>query len=90
MTKNKEEPAGIGDNSVDESSLRIFCERIERLEEEKKGIADDIRDIYNEAKSQGYDPKIVRQVVRIRKMDAQTRKEAQAILDAYLDALGLL
>ena len=90
MPKTKDEPAGIGDNSVDESSLRIFIERVERLEEEKKGIADDIRDIYAEAKSQGYDSKIMREVVRIRKMDKQARAEHMAVLDTYLDALGLL
>ena len=69
--------------------LRLLIERIERLEEEKKGIADDIRDTYNEAKSNGYDPKIMRQIVRLRKMKPDDRAEMEAILDVYKAALGL-
>lgn len=69
--------------------LRLFIERIERLEEEKKGIADDIRDVYSEAKSQGFDAKIMREVIRLRKMDAEVRQEYEAILETYKDALGL-
>jgi len=69
--------------------LRAFVSRIERLEEEKKGIADDIRDVYNESKSQGYDPKIMRQIVRLRKMPIHDRKEMEAILDVYKSALGI-
>jgi uncharacterized protein (UPF0335 family) len=69
--------------------LRLLIERIERLEEEKKGIADDIKDVYAEAKAVGYDAKIMRQVVRIRKMKPDDRAEQQAILDTYLSALGL-
>ena len=69
--------------------LRLLIERIERLEEEKKGIADDIRDVYAEAKAVGYDPKIMRQVVRLRKMDANDRNEMEMILDTYKAALGL-
>jgi uncharacterized protein (UPF0335 family) len=69
--------------------LRLFIERIERLEEEKKGIADDIRDVYSEAKSQGYDAKIMRQIVRLRKMTNDDRQEMEAILDTYKSALGL-
>ncbi len=72
-----------------DEQLRLFIERIERLEEEKKGIGDDIRDVYNEAKSQGYDPKIMRQIVRLRKMPVHDRKEMEAILDVYKSALGL-
>ncbi len=72
-----------------DEQLRLFIERIERLEEEKKGIADDIRDVYNEAKSQGYDPKIMRQIVRLRKMPIHDRKEMEAILDVYKSALGI-
>lgn len=79
--------AGEGHNS--DEQLRLFIERVERLEEEKKGIADDIRDTYNEAKSQGYDPKIMRQIVRLRKMPANDRKEMIAILDVYKSALGM-
>ncbi len=69
--------------------LRLFIERIERLEEEKKGIADDIRDVYAEAKSQGYDGKIMRQIVRLRAMPANDRQEMEALLDAYKAALGI-
>ena len=69
--------------------LRLLIERIERLEEEKKGISDDIKDVYLEAKSAGYDPKAMRQVVRIRKMKPDDRKEMEAILEVYLTALGI-
>lgn len=77
-----------GHNSSDDH-LRLFIERVERLEEEKKGIADDIRDVYLESKSQGYDPKIMRQIVRIRKMPVHDRREMQAVLSTYMAALGL-
>ncbi|AMU95529.1 MULTISPECIES: DUF2312 domain-containing protein [Sphingopyxis] len=73
-----------------DEQLRLFIERIERLEEEKKGIADDIRDVYLESKSQGYDPKIMRQIVRLRKMPVHDRKEMEAILDVYKSALGIV
>ncbi|MFT4027210.1 MAG: DUF2312 domain-containing protein [Novosphingobium sp.] len=69
--------------------LRLLIERVERLEEEKKGIADDIRDVYNEGKAVGYDAKIMRQIVRLRKMQPDDRKEMEAILDLYKAALGL-
>jgi len=69
--------------------LRLLIERIERLEEEKKGIADDIRDVYAEAKAVGYDPKIMRQVVRLRKMKSDDRSEMEMVLDTYKAALGL-
>lgn len=82
--------SNIGDNSIAADQLRLFIERIERLEEEKKGIADDIRDVYSEAKAQGYDAKIMRHVIRLRKMDRQDRLEQEALIDAYLSALGLL
>ena len=80
--------ASTGHNSSDDQ-LRLFIERIERLEEEKKGIADDIRDVYLESKSQGYDPKIIRQIIRIRKMPPAGRREMQAVLSTYLAALGI-
>lgn len=83
-----EAPAGVGDNSSDQQ-LRLFIERIERLEEEEKGIKDDKRDVYLEAKSQGYDPKIMRQIIRLRKMPVHDRKEMMAILDVYKAALGM-
>lgn len=69
--------------------LRLLIERIERLEEEKKGIADDIRDVYLEAKSTGYDGKIMRQIVRLRKMQPNDRREMEMILDTYKAALGI-
>jgi len=70
--------------------LKAFVERIERLEEEKKAIADDIRDVYGEAKSSGFDVKALRTVVRLRKQDVDERKEQEAILETYLHALGML
>jgi uncharacterized protein (UPF0335 family) len=70
--------------------LKAFVERIERLEEEKKVIADDIRDVYAEAKANGFDAKALRSVVRLRKQDADERKEHEAILETYLQALGML
>ena len=69
--------------------LRLLIERVERLEEEKKGIADDIKDVYGEAKAVGYDVKIMRQIVRLRKMNSDDRAEMEAILDTYKAALGL-
>ncbi|MBA3896302.1 MAG: DUF2312 domain-containing protein [Sphingomonadaceae bacterium] len=69
--------------------LRLFIERIERLEEEKKGIADDIRDVYSEAKGQGYDSKIMRAIVRLRRMEKNDRDEMDALMDTYRAALGL-
>jgi uncharacterized protein (UPF0335 family) len=71
------------------TQLRSFIERIERLEEEKKTISDDIRDVYAEAKGNGFDTKVMRQVIRIRKKDAAERQEEEAILDLYLHALGM-
>lgn len=69
--------------------LRLLIERIERLEEEKKGIADDIRDVYAEAKAVGYDTKIMRQIVRLRKMKPDDRAEMETVLETYKAALGL-
>jgi uncharacterized protein (UPF0335 family) len=79
----------MAEGSVAADQLRLFIERIERLEEEKKAIADDIRDVYAEAKANGYDPKIMRMVVRLRKMETHTRQEQDAILETYRSALGL-
>jgi uncharacterized protein (UPF0335 family) len=78
----------MGD-TVAADQLRLLIERVERLEEEKKGIADDIRDVYAEAKSTGYDGKIMRQIVRLRKMQPHDRQEMEALLDTYKAALGL-
>jgi len=69
--------------------LRSFIERIERLEEEKKALADDIREVYSEAKGTGFDTKVMRQVIRLRKMESADRQEQEAMLDLYLSALGM-
>lgn len=69
--------------------LRLLIERVERLEEEKKGIADDIRDVWAEAKAVGYDTKIGRQIVKLRKMKPDDRREMEMLLDTYKSALGL-
>ncbi|MPY75406.1 MAG: DUF2312 domain-containing protein [Alphaproteobacteria bacterium] len=69
--------------------LRSFIQRIERLEEEKKTISDDIREVFAEAKSSGFDPKIMRQVLKIRKMETAERQEMDALLETYLAALGM-
>jgi uncharacterized protein (UPF0335 family) len=74
---------------VARDQLRAFVERIERLEEEKKTISDDIKDVYGEAKAMGYDTKVMRKVVAIRKQDQNERLEHEAILDTYLHALGM-
>jgi uncharacterized protein (UPF0335 family) len=75
---------------VAKDQLKSIVERIERLEEEKKCIADDIKDVYAEAKGNGFDVKTLRVVVRLRKQDINERKEAEAILETYLHALGML
>jgi len=69
--------------------LRSFIERIERLEEEKAGLTADIREIYAEAKGTGFDSKVMRQIVRLRKMDSADRQEQEALLDVYRRAIGL-
>ena len=75
--------------NVSAEQLKLFIERIETLEEEKRGIADDIKDTYAEAKSNGYDVKTMRAIVRLRKMDSNARQEMEALLDTYKAALGL-
>ena len=69
--------------------LKAFVERVERLEEEKKALSDDIRDVYAEAKANGYDTKTMRAIVRLRKMETHTRQEQDAVLETYRQALGL-
>ncbi len=69
--------------------LKAFIERVERLEEEKKALSDDIRDVYAEAKGNGFDVKALRTIVRLRKLEATEREEQQAILDTYMHALGM-
>lgn len=87
------ESPGVGHNSasgVARDQLRSFVERIERLEEEKKTVAEDIRDVYGEAKGMGFDRKILRKVVALRKQDKDQRMEEEALTETYLHALGML
>lgn len=79
----------MSEGNVAADQLRLLIERIERLEEEKKGIGDDIKDVYAEAKAVGYDPKIMRQIVRLRKLKPDDRREMEMILDTYKNALGI-
>lgn len=79
----------MAEGSVAADELRLLVERIERLEEEKKGIADDVRDVYAEAKSRGYDTKTLRAIVRLRRMETHQRQEMDALLETYRAALGL-
>ena len=82
----KEEPA----TRFAKDQLKAIIERIERLEEEKKTISDDIRDVYAEAKGNGYDVKALRTIVRMRKQDKDERMEQETILETYMQALGML
>lgn len=80
--------AADGATTVAADRLRSFLERVERLEEEKAVIAGDIKEVYAEAKGEGYDTKVLRQVIRLRKMDRADRQEQEALLELYLSALG--
>ncbi|GHU03107.1 UPF0335 protein [Alphaproteobacteria bacterium] len=73
---------------ADDPRLLAFIEKIERLEEDKKAVATDIREVYAEAKGTGYDAKIMRQIIRLRKMPASEREEAEVLLDTYRNAIG--
>jgi uncharacterized protein (UPF0335 family) len=75
--------------SVAQSQLKSFIECIERLNEEKQSIQEDIKDKYGEAKASGYDTKILRQVIKLRKLSSQEREETEALLDTYMSALGM-
>jgi len=81
---------GMGGGKVAADELRLLIERAERLEEEKKGIADDIKDVMAEAKGRGYDPKAIRTLLRIRKQKREEFQEEQSILEVYMQALGML
>lgn len=70
--------------------LKSFIERVERLEEEKAALAADIKDVYSEAKSAGFDVKIIRQLIRIRKADPQDRREQEELLELYMSAIGMV
>lgn len=76
-------------DNISAEQLRLLIERIERLEEEKQGIADDIKDVYGEAKSTGFDTKTMRAIIRLRKMEKHHRDEAEMLLETYKQALGL-
>jgi uncharacterized protein (UPF0335 family) len=80
--------AAPGATTVAAERLRAFLERVERLEEEKGAIAGDIKEVFAEAKGEGYDVKTLRKIVRLRKMDKAKREEEDALLDLYLSALG--
>jgi len=81
--------AGVS-GGVAAGQIKSIIERVERLEEEKAALAADIREIYAEAKGNGYDVKVLRQIVRIRKQDSSERQEQEAILDLYMHALGMI
>ena len=76
-------------NSIDAGHLKAFIERIERLEEEKRALAEDIKDVYAEARGVGYDTEIMRKIVALRRQDAHKRREEEEILDLYLMNLGM-
>ena len=76
--------------TIARDQLKAIVERIERLEEEKQALASDIRDVYGEAKANGFDTKTLRQVIRLRKQDTHERQEQEALLDLYLNALGMV
>lgn len=75
--------------NASDDRLRLLIERVERLEEEKKGISEDIKDVYGEAKAVGYDTKIMKQIVRLRKMKPDDRRDMEMVLETYKAALGL-
>ena len=81
--------AKAGDNLIAAERLRHIVARIERLEEEKKALADDIKEVYAEAKGAGFDTKIIRQIIRLRKVEDHDRQEQEALLDLYMQALGM-
>ena len=80
----------MADGGFAQDRLRSFIERIERLEQEKASLMADIREVYSEAKGTGFDPKIMRKVVRLRKLEDSDRREEEMLLDTYLHALGML
>lgn len=80
---------GLNTSAVAKDRLKTFIERVERLEEEKKAIADDIKEIFAEAKGEGFDTKVIKMILNIRKQDSNERAEQEAILDLYQHALGM-
>lgn len=87
---DEERGEGMGGGRVAADELRLLIERAERLEEEKRGIADDIKDVMAEAKSRGYDTKAIRKIISIRKKKREDYQEEEAILETYLHALGMI
>ena len=87
MTDTRDE---VVSEAIAADQLRAFVERIERLEEEKAALTSDVREVFAEAKSSGFDPKILRQIVRLRKMDRNDYQEQEALLDLYKAALGMV
>lgn len=81
---NSDDPA-----QVSGGRLKSFIERVERLEEEKKALAEDVRDVYSEAKGAGFEPKIMRKIVALRKVNLEKRREEQELLDLYTSAIGM-
>ncbi|WP_159977829.1 MULTISPECIES: DUF2312 domain-containing protein [unclassified Novosphingobium] len=79
----------MSETNSTEDRLRLLIERVERLEEEKKGISDDIRDVYSEAKAVGYDTKVMKVIVKLRRMQPDDRREMDMIVDTYKNALGI-
>jgi uncharacterized protein (UPF0335 family) len=77
-------------DGVNKDQLMQFIERIERLEEDKKAISDDIKDIYTEAKSSGYESKIIRKIVSLRRKTKEQRQEEETLLDLYMNSIGML
>lgn len=83
--------AGLGHNSdkgISAQRLKSFIQRVERLEEERKTLSADVREVYSEAKSGGFDPKIMRKIIQLRKMDKAERQEQEALMQVYMDAIG--
>ena len=90
IVMSEEAPATVGHNSVAGDQLKYIVSRIERMEGEKADIATDIKEIYAEAKGNGFDTKTIRKVIRLRKQDKAEREEQEALLDVYLAALGMI
>jgi len=87
---SEESKPGIGHNSgVSAGQLKSVIERVERLEEERKGLGADIRQIYSEAKGNGFEPKIIKHIIRLRKMNPAERAEQEALLSTYMSAIGM-
>ncbi len=89
MSPPPKDPVVSGSEEVNAGHLRAFVERIERLEEENKALADDIKDVYAEAKGNGFDVKIMRKIISLRKQDREKRNEEEEILGLYMAALGM-